>query len=193
LYGWLDAAGAAFVTEDGVELLGATPPGGLRHRRVVDRARGSGGRLRNRSAAPGVPARRGIPNSGLRLAGVRLMRSRKEFVIWFRPELTAHTVEWAGDPRKPVQVDVVDGEARLTPRTSFALWKETVRGCSAPWPECELEAAVALRRAIAEVALVRMNADPDRSNAELDSFAYIASHDLKEPLRGISNLAPMPS
>ena len=43
--------------------------------------------------------------------------------------------------------------------------------------------------AAAKEAVEGMVADLQRSNRELDDFAYIASHDLKEPLRGIHNYA----
>ncbi|MGH9311914.1 MAG: sensor histidine kinase [Vicinamibacterales bacterium] len=49
------------------------------------------------------------------------------------------------------------------------------------------QAETARDRALAEVAAERRRLEI--SNAELDQFAYIASHDLKAPLRGIANLA----
>jgi len=46
-----------------------------------------------------------------------------------------------------------------------------------------------VERRRAERELAERNVELAQSNRELDDFAYIASHDLKEPLRGIHNFA----
>jgi chemotaxis family two-component system sensor kinase Cph1 len=119
------------------------------------------------------------------------------YLLWFRPEVV-QTVSWAGQNEKAEQL--ADGQIFLSPRQSFESWKQLVENTSAPWKPLEIRAAQEIRLHISDVrlkvfnelharaqALSHLNAELERSNDELDSFAYVASHDLKEPLRGIHN------
>ncbi len=122
-----------------------------------------------------------------------ISKIQHRYIIWFRPE-QLQTVNWAGNPDKPKRLEE-DGTITIFPRQSFELWQETVHSKSSPWLDCEIAGAMELRQAIVDIVLrqaedlANINLELERSNSELDSFAYIASHDLKEPLRGIHNYA----
>ncbi len=75
---------------------------------------------------------------------IPLSRKKREFLLWFRPELVVKAT-WAGDPNL---TKIKDQNARLSPRSSFAAWKEDIRDRSEPWTQLDIANATALRNSV---------------------------------------------
>jgi chemotaxis family two-component system sensor kinase Cph1 len=116
------------------------------------------------------------------------------------------TIRWAGKPDK-LERRQDDGSIRLSPRGSFALWREERRGRSKPFTDTDREflritrralfainsldrerAAVAAKMAAeteeARLRLVLMDAARSRSMGEL---ATALAHELNQPLSAVTN------
>ncbi|MET0720338.1 MAG: HWE histidine kinase domain-containing protein [Tardiphaga sp.] len=81
---------------------------------------------------------------------VPLSQLPRDYLVFFRKEV-AQTINWGGDPNK--QYDTGPLGDRLTPRKSFAIWKQTVERQSYPWLQNERETAEAARTSLVEVVL----------------------------------------
>jgi chemotaxis family two-component system sensor kinase Cph1 len=193
-----DCGGAAILFEDELITLGNTPTAPeIRELAAWLKARAPQDVFHTDSYARLNPAGRALRATASGILAITLTQEPGDYIFWFRPE-RLQTVNWAGKHEKAEKME--DGQLFLSPRQSFAAWSQEVENTALAWQPLEIEAAKELRLHIADVrlkvfnelqaqaaSLSRLNIELARSNDELDSFAYVASHDLKEPLRGIHN------
>ena len=177
--GLVDASGAAII-EDGRCTRAGRCPSEADVRAFVDwMAAGKHDTIASHALAAEFPD---APRLGPDAAGVLafvLPEVADNALLWFRPA-AERTVSWAGNPEK-VYAEGPNGP-RLSPRGSFALWKETVRDQSARWSRLQIEGAAELRARLMEV-LVRRARDAERSR---DMLLGMVSHDLRNPLGAIT-------
>ena len=93
------------------------------------------------SIASVLPFGEAMREKGSGVLVVPLARGRRDFLLWFRPELVVKAT-WAGNPS---DTKVKDLNARFSPRQSFAAWKEDIRDRSEAWTKLDIANAVALR------------------------------------------------
>jgi light-regulated signal transduction histidine kinase (bacteriophytochrome)/CheY-like chemotaxis protein len=134
------------------------------------------------------------------LLAVEILAKHGCYALWFRPELI-RTVTWAGDPTKPVSIE--QGHTKISPRKSFAAWKETVESQSRPWTEAETDSATEFRNTLsgaitgqierARAAVMQRQANEQKVAKEAAEAAarvkgeFLAnmSHEIRTPMNGV--------
>ena len=138
-------------------------------------------------------------------AFLELSNDGTDYLVFLRKHFE-QTIRWAGKPDK-IETRNEDGVTRLSPRGSFALWREERRGQSRPFDALDRDALRILRRALfalnsleheraaleaqraAEAEEIRLRhalLDAARTSS-MGELASAIAHELNQPLSAVAN------
>jgi light-regulated signal transduction histidine kinase (bacteriophytochrome) len=168
-----DGGGAALIIDGHCEMHGQTPPEQVIHRLAawMD-AQPELMLFESRHLKREIEWADEISDVASGLLAIRISDVRQSYLMWFRPEVVS-TVNWAGEP-----ITLSDGQSNtdreksLHPRESFRIWKEMVRGRSAPWTEMEIESAREFRNALVTISLKRAEEAVELSEARFRQLTH---------------------
>jgi PAS domain-containing protein len=165
----VDATGVALVYEGNV-LVGGKVPSTEALRAIADWAAQHvvDGCAATTSLARDVPAFAPLAGKATGVLAVEISGPDREYLVWLRGE-QEREVRWAGNPHKAV---LPGNDPRdLSPRRSFAVWTERVRGTSRPWLPSEFAVARAMCATLRDVVL------------QVRSMSYLITEDRLSRLR----------
>ena len=166
----VDASGAVLVYDDEILTAGDVPSTEDLRSLVnwVATQRPEAGVFATASLARDVPRLADLAATASGVLAVELSRPDREYLLWLRGE-QVREVRWAGNPNKPV---LPGNDPRdLSPRRSFAVWTELVRGTARTWSRAELNTARAIGAALRDVVL------------QVRSMSYLITEDRLARLR----------
>ncbi|MBL8566737.1 MAG: GAF domain-containing protein [Hyphomicrobiaceae bacterium] len=138
------------------------------------------------------PAAASYANEAAGMLAIPLSQAPRDYLLFFRKE-QIRTVEWAGDPQKQYEVGPL-GE-RLTPRKSFAIWRQLVERQSHPWSADDLATASAIQVRLRDVLLEQseqLSAERRKSDARQQVLNEELNHRVKNILALIKSLVNRP-
>ncbi len=164
------ASGAALVYDGEVLTVGDVPSTDAVRSLVrwVSNQSTESGVFSSASIARDVPELASLATTATGVLAVEISKPDGEYLLWLRGE-QIHEVRWAGNPHKPA---LPGNDPRdLSPRRSFSVWTEMVRGTARPWSQSELSTARAVGASLRDVAL------------QVRSMSYLITEDRLARLR----------